>query len=198
MRPTTRELVVDTVMTMTTTIGPESVPEPTTDAQREANPRREQALLGLLLVAIGAAVGFVNFVPNTDESIVLAIGLIVLAFFAITRWDWAMIWGSIQTGAGVGILLVANAPDEMGGLFLVSLGAGFLAVSTLSVVLRYADHRVWPLIPGGILVVLGGVQLAGAEDIFDVIFTFGWPVALVAAGAILIGRALLARRSNTE
>lgn len=179
---------------MTTSSSPQSTDEPMTIETPDARPRREQVLLGLLLVAIGAAVGFVNLVPDTGEAIVLAIGLIVLAFFAITRWDWAMIWGSIQTGAGLGVLLVANAPDEMGGLFLLSLGAGFLAVSLLSVALRYAEHRIWPLIPGGILVVLGGGQLAGAEDIFDLIFTYGWPIALVGGGAILIGRALLASR----
>jgi hypothetical protein len=61
-------------------------------------------------------------------------------------------------------------------------------------VLRYADHRVWPRIPGGILVVLGGAQLIGAQDVLDLLFTYGWPVALVGAGAILIGRALLAAR----
>jgi hypothetical protein len=180
---------------MTTASETHSTLEPSGSNGPATGQRREQMLLGLLLVAIGAVVAYANFAPNSGEAVILVIGLIVLAFFAITRWDWAMIWGSIQTGAGVGVLLVADAPNgDSGGLFLVSLGAGFLAVSVLSAVLRYADHRVWPLIPGGILVVLGGAQLIGAQDILDLIFTYGWPVALVGAGAILIGRALLAAR----
>jgi hypothetical protein len=159
---------------------------------------QEQALLGGLLIAIGGGVAAANLLPDAGRYVVLGIGLVPLAAFFVTRWDWALIWGGIQSGAGAGIVLVESTGDGQGGLFLLSLAAGFGLVSLLATAYGLREHRLWPLVPGGILAVLGGAELAGVGDTLDLIFTYGWPVGLVGAGAILIGRAVLARRSNTE
>jgi hypothetical protein len=169
------------------------MPEPR--SPRTTTDRGDQLLLGILLIAIGAIVAAGRFLPGSGEWVVLAIGLVPLVMFFLARWDWAMIWGGIQTGAGVGVLLVSDdSVGGDGGLFLLALAGGFALVSLLATAYGYRDHRLWPLAPAGILALLGAVQLVGAPEVLGSIMEVGWPLALLAAGVGLVVRALLARR----
>jgi hypothetical protein len=164
------------------------------NAPSEDSPRG-QLMLGFLLVGIGAMVAAANFLTTDGEWVIAGIGLVVLAVFAVTRWDWALIWGGIQTGAGVGVLLV-SANEDAGGLFLLGLGAGFLFVALGSVIFRFAEHRLWPLIPGGILVALGGGIQIGLDAQLDTLFSIGWPLALLGAGLYFLVRAFRRTRGG--
>jgi hypothetical protein len=71
------------------------------------------------------------------------------------------------------------------------LGIGFLAIYVVSALLRLPQHHWWPLVPGGILAVVGVLLLSGAY-VGDALRW--WPVVLVVVGALLIGQALLRAR----
>ncbi len=139
--------------------------------------RAPELIAGIVLVIIGAAYFVSYLIPSLDRFVVLAIGIGILALFAATRAPAALIGGSIVTGVGVGIVLASSIAGTTGGaLFLISLGGGFLLAWLVGWSLEMPEARVWPLIPGSILVLLGAAMLPGA----------GWAVALIVIGLGLV------------
>jgi hypothetical protein len=74
---------------------------------------------------------------------------------------------------------------------LVALGGGFLAIWVVSLVLRLAEHHWWPLIPGGILSVVGVLVMAGGEARRLLEW---WPIILVLIGVVILIQAFTSRR----
>jgi hypothetical protein len=139
--------------------------------------RTPELIGGIVLVIIGVAFLASYLVPDLGRFVVLAIGIGILVLFAATRVPAALIGGCIVTGVGAGIVLSSLIGGQMGGgLFLISLGAGFLLVWFAGRFLAFEETRVWPLIPGAILVLVGAALLPGA----------GWAVALIVIGVGLV------------
>ena len=139
--------------------------------------RTPELITGIVAVIIGAAYLVSYLIPSLDRFVVLAIGIGILALFAATRAPAALIGGSIVTGVGTGIVLASYVAGTTGGaLFLISLGGGFLLAWLVGWSLEMPEARVWPLIPGSILVLLGAAMLPGA----------GWAVALIVIGLGLV------------
>jgi hypothetical protein len=133
--------------------------------------------LGLVVLGIALLAGIV--VPGIERYVVLSVGLVILVFFLLTRSPGALIGGGIVSGVGVGIALASLEPGRLGGaLFLVSLGCGFLFVWLIGWILQLHETRVWPLIPGAILVLVGASTMPG----------WGLPLMLIAIGMLLLLR----------
>jgi len=141
-------------------------------------------ILGLLLIAIGAALLLVLTTGVGGEVLVGLLGLAFLAAYATTRAYGFLVPGGILTGLGTGILIAARGgPDEA---VVLGLGAGFLAIALVSALVgpRSAGWW-WPLIPGGVLSAVGAAGLTGVEDL---------PAYLVPTALIVVGLTLLLRR----
>ena len=112
--------------------------------------------------------------------VVLAIGLAFLVKWAIDRGTGSLYAGAIITALAVPGLLDA-AGVEADGLSTFSFGVAFLFIAAVR--LASGGGWGWQLWFGGLLVVVGGVSIAGAS--------FGGyivPLLLVALGGLLLLR----------
>jgi hypothetical protein len=142
--------------------------------------RTPELIAGLVLIVIGLGLLAGIAVPGIERYVVLGVGVAILVIFLVTRAPGALIAGGIVSGVGVGIALSSVEPGRVGGaLFLVSLGGGFLFVWLVGWILRLQETRIWPLVPGATLVLVGATTLPG----------WGLPSALIVIGILVILRA---------
>ncbi len=143
---------------------------------------------GLVLVAVGGFLLLGRWIPDVGLYVVLAIGLILLiAFFASDQYGF-LVPGAIVSGIGAGIPLSGAYAGQLGGgLFLISMGAGFLLIWVLALLFRLPERHPWPLVPGLVLGTVGSALAAGerGQGVADAIAT-GWPIILVLAGLLLL------------
>ena len=110
----------------------------------------------------------------------------------VTRNYGFLVPGGIVTGVGAGVVLAVEDQGRVGGgLFLVSLGIGFIGIYVVGALFRLRENHPWPLVPGGILATLGAITLAGTR--YGDVSRYAWPVALIALGAAFLLRGLLRR-----
>src|SRR6266508_4020609 len=149
---------------------------------------------GIVLVAIGVAFLLGQLLPNAGRFVPLLVGLIFLAVFLATRNYGFLVPGGIVTGVGVGIVLTMEDQGRVGGgLFLVSLGLGFVGIFLLAALFRLRENHPWPLIPGGILCTIGLITLAGTR--YGDVARFAWPAVLIALGLLFVLRGQIGRAS---
>jgi hypothetical protein len=147
--------------------------------------RNDQWIGGAVLIAIGAALLLGQLVGDIGQFVTLAIGLFLLVLFAVTRHPGALIGGGIVTGLGAGVLVAGNTEGAIAGAaVLFGLGLGFIGVWLVGTLMRIAETKVWPLIPGAILVVVGIVVLAGPEAAKT--FELLWPALLIGLGVVVL------------
>jgi hypothetical protein len=162
---------------------------------------RDRIVFAVILIAVGI-VGLVLelFQPRTDVGgwIVMIIGLGLLGAFTWTRQYGYLIPGGIMTGLGAGIIasesLTQLSADGTGGIIVLGLGLGFLSIWVIGAIVHVAQHHWWPLIPGGILAVIGGALLVGGQAINLLDY---WGVVLVAIGLFVLWRAFSEGRSGS-
>jgi hypothetical protein len=146
---------------------------------------------GLVIAGVGLFFLAGQLEPDIGRFVVLFIGLALLAVFVIRREYGFLVPGSILTGIGIGIALrPLTAGDTEGGVMLLALAGGFLGIWVLGSLYRLPQNHWWPLIPGGILTLIGLVQMSRA-DVDGA--TRLWPVILIVIGAIVVGRGLVRR-----
>ena len=167
------------------------------DVLHGEEPRRERRgneglWLGAILIGLGALLLAGQVIPGAGRYVVLVIGLALLAGFFATRGYGFLVPGGIVTGVGVGILLTEANPSA-GGLFLLSLAAGFASIWVLGAMFRLREHHWWPLIPAGILATIGVVSLIDQGGQFRDLSRIAWPIALVVIGALIVLRATTRR-----
>lgn len=154
--------------------------------------QRDQWVGGAVLIAIGAGLLLGQLSGDAGQFILVGIGIVLLLLFAVSRNPGTLIGGGIVTGLGAGVLVAANTSGDIAGAaVLFGLGLGFVGVWLVGTLLRIPETKVWPLIPGAILVVIGFVVLAGPEA--AEVLEWLWPVALIGVGVVVIGAALLGR-----
>lgn len=161
-----------------------------------SNPR-EGIVFAVILIAVGVGALVMQVVPDAGAWVVLLIGLGLLAVFAILREYGALIPGGIMTGLGAGILAsqgLALENEATGGVIVLGLGLGFIAIWVIGALFHIAEHHPWPLVPGGILSVIGLSLLVGGQAIELMRF---WPVAVIAIGLIVLWRAVVEGRART-
>jgi hypothetical protein len=140
-------------------------------------------IVGFLLIVVGGAALVATTTPLGGEIVVVSLGLGFLGCYVVTRTYGLLVPGAILTGLGVGTLVAAaGSPQEATTL---GLGLGFLAIAGLDVLLRGRTGAWWwPLIPGGVLTVIGTSTMTGVQDVGRYVV----PLFLVALGVRLLLR----------
>ena len=162
-------------------------------------------MAGVVIIGIGAFLLAAQVIPDVGRLIPLLIGLIFLAAFLPKRDYGFLIPGCIVSGVGIGIILAGALDDAWSGTaMLLSISGGFVAIWIISVLLHRADNDWprgssrdaaqalwWPLIPGGILALIGLIVLA--ESGFESDLLRWWPLLIIAAGIVILLAALFRR-----
>jgi hypothetical protein len=147
---------------------------------------------GVVLITIGVAFLLGQLLPNAGRFVPLLVGLSFLAVFLATRNYGFLVPGGIVTGVGVGIVMAMEDQGRVGGgLFLVSLGLGFIGIVILGALFRLRENHPWPLVPGGILCTIGLITLAGTR--YGDVARYAWPIVLIGLGVLFVLRGVLRR-----
>jgi hypothetical protein len=117
-----------------------------------------RSFAGALLVVIGIALLLINLTGVGGVAVVLLGGLAFLATHLATGSYGFLVPGGILTGFGAA--LVAQDLGLVADIGLIGLGAGFLLIPLVQLLTGGQRDAGWwwPLIPGGILAVLGVVE----------------------------------------
>jgi len=124
------------------------------------------------------------------QWVVPGLGLAFLATYLVTREYGFLVPGCILLGLGAGLLAHMRVPDPAeaanAGLLLVPLGLGFVGIWVLDRLYTRASNW-WPLVPGGIIALVGLALWVGgaAVDLLALVGTW-WPVILIAGGAVIL------------
>lgn len=163
---------------------------------------RRSLTVGVVLLLLGAFFLLSQAFNFSGPGVTLSlIGTIFLALSALRGMRGPLLPGGILLGLGVGFLL--RTPLEWAlprwATIVLGLGAGFLLVALLDRIAGRGGRRPSPLVPGVILVAVALFAALGqhtpilgvAERVQDL-----WPWALVLAGLLLVGQALLRSRKT--
>lgn len=144
---------------------------------------------GLVLLSLAAVSVLDQFAPQVGENwggaiFLGGIGLAFWMIYFVKREHW---WAVIPGGVLFTLALVAGlssvlAGVEVSGVFFLGLGLTFALLAFLP---TPEGRMKWPLIPAGVLLVLGLLMAAAATEIINYL----WPVALILAGGYLLFRA---------
>ncbi len=147
-----------------------------------------RSFAGTLLVVIGIVLLLIELTGVGGVAVVLLGGLAFLATFIATRSYGFLVPGGILTGFGAA--LVAQDLGLVDDIGLFGLGGGFLLIPALQLATRIPRDGGWwwPLIPGGILVLLGVIEHLQGE-------TAG---LILPAVLIIVGLAFLLSASRRE
>ena len=182
---------------------PPAAPPPEPPKKRD----RGGLAAGILIIGIGLFLLLAQFVPDAGRWIVLFIGLAFLVAFVAKREYGFLIPGCIVGGVGVGIVLEGLVGDPWSGaVILFSIAGGFFAIWVVSMLMRSVDKDWprgdakdakdalwWPLIPAGILGIIGLVVLA--DDIDSDLLQW-WPVLIIGAGLIVLAASMRRRKDD--
>ena len=144
---------------------------------------------GLVLLSLAAVSVLDQFAPQVGENwggaiFLGGIGLAFWMIYFVKREHW---WAVIPGGVLFTLALVAGlssvlAGVEVSGVFFLGLGLTFALLAFLP---TPEGRMKWPLIPAGVLLVLGLLIAAAATEIINYL----WPAALILAGGYLLFRA---------
>lgn len=152
-------------------------------------------VMGVILVAAGCGLLARRFLPfGWEQALLLALGLAFTVLGILRRAYGSLVAGMVLLGLGVGLVL-----GERGALglakvhwLLICLGLGFVGLYLFGVLLAMRKHW-WPLVPGMILLALGGGDWVMRLDLLPVglvrVVQVWWPLILVVAGLLLLIRA---------
>ncbi len=153
---------------------------------------------GFVLLGISALILLGEFFPAAEEAIGGPLFLIALSasfwiVYLVHREHW---WAVIPGGVLLSVAVVAALENvetgfDTGGIVLLGIGLTFLL---LSMVPTDEERMRWPLIPGGILLIIGIVVMA--EEV--AVLQYVWPAALILGGLYLVLRNFLSPEQPRE
>ena len=161
-----------------------------------ARTRTSNLAAGVILVVVGGVLLVTRFaLMDTAPAWLLGLG-VGMALIAIVSSSYrALVGGMILLGLGAGMVLGDRGVAGMssGAWIQLGLGAGFIGIWVLALILRLNRHW-WPLLPGAVLLALGGARFLRHTAVIPpqamVAIRTWWPAALVAAGVWVLVRAL--------
>jgi hypothetical protein len=163
---------------------------------KQQGTRNSGAYVGaVLLIVIGLAALVANLGGDKYiyEAIPLAAGVAFFVAYASTRQYGFLVPAGILSGIGAGLLAssVFNATDQQVAPYLVDgIGLGFLSIFAIDVLVTRTAARWWPLIPGGVMVVIGSSASLTRQQVTDQVGIW------VALFLIVLGVAMLFTRTR--
>jgi hypothetical protein len=149
---------------------------------------------GSMLIVFGLLALAVNFIEMSGFLFMLIPGAAFMAWGLAMRRTGLVIPGSILTSLAAGIFLVEGRYAQSvepfnGGVFTLCLASGFFLIALLSLYTQRGRLAWWPLIPGSVLALTGGMMVGGEMGLRMLeVFGQGWPVILIAIGLYLVLR----------
>ncbi|MFP3895339.1 MAG: hypothetical protein ACLFV5_00670 [Anaerolineales bacterium] len=154
-----------------------------------SDPEKWWALIpGFILLGISALILLGEFFPAAEDTIggpffLLAISASFWIIYLIHREHW---WAIIPGGVLLSVAVVAALENvalgfDPGGIVLLGIGLTFLLLAMVPI---EGMRMRWPLIPGGILLLIGIVVMAGEVAVLQYV----WPAALILGGLYLVVR----------
>ena len=129
---------------------------------RVVDDRRRVPLLGIFLVLFGSLLIIEQLFPAAralGSGLVVAVGVALLVSWVLNRSIWELYAGAVLTAVSLPTLLQdLNVIHEGPGWGTLFLGIAFLAIALVRA--GASGGLGWQLILGGILTVVGGVQVA--------------------------------------
>jgi hypothetical protein len=125
---------------------------------------------------------------------VLALGLVFLTAFALTRTYGFLVAGGILTGLGAGVALTPYVAGGMttGALITGSLAIGFALAGVVGYLMHLPEAHPWPFVPAAIL---GTVAVFLALDATQALEYLGIAAAIAMIGGG--GWLMIRRRDET-
>jgi hypothetical protein len=166
-------------------------------SETEKNLHRNHGLGGgIALILIGIAL-LLNQWLDIGSYLVLLIGAGFLVWGVLSRRGGLIIPGGVLSGIGLGILATEgpwNIPvANPNGMFLICFALGWFLI-TLLTGLFTGYTQWWPIIPGGIMAILGAVVLLRGDPRVWQEYS-GWIVSFI---LILLGVYLIVRRGRVK
>lgn len=184
----------------------------TTQSQNDSHPKtnsdqRNRWMAGVALIGIGLLVLLGQFVNTEGFGLLFVpmLSLIFLVWGAVTRTVGLLIPGGILAGIGLGVFLIevpfSRIEDPAkGGIFLLAFALGWALITVMSWLFTANTHR-WPLIPGGIIALLGVLTLTGGtglEILAPAMAFIGrlWPLGFIVVGLYVLLQARAKSRKD--
>lgn len=147
-------------------------------------PVDRRSTAGIILVVLGLMFLAAQWFDFTGAAVLGALSVFFVVMYATTHKYGFLIPGMILGGLAVGVGLQEYGYDPNGGFVVLGLGAGFIAIYLINVLVQ-TPASWWPLVPGGILSVVGLTQVAEGTAASETIARL-WPVGLIVAGVIVL------------
>jgi hypothetical protein len=147
-------------------------------------PVDRRSTAGIILVVLGLMFLAAQWFDFTGAAVLGALSVFFVVMYATTRKYGFLIPGMILGGLAVGVGLQESGYDPNGGFVVLGLGAGFIAIYLINVFVQ-APASWWPLIPGGILSIVGITQVAEGTAAAETVARL-WPVGLIVAGIVVL------------
>jgi hypothetical protein len=168
------------------------------DTNTNDRPRSQHKGLvgGAILILLGLVtllnqLGFMQF----EAYFIGVLGAIFILAAFLNRKSGLLVPGGILLGINAGAVLEGFRPagTDDAGVFLLAFAGGWLLITLLSVALNMVDSSckmmLWPLIPGGIIGIVGGLLMMGASGLYLLSqLSLVWPVVLILLGLWIIFR----------
>jgi len=161
---------------------------------------RRNLTLGIVLLCLGAFFLLSRtFRFSGPGAILVLIGAILLALSAARGFRGPLLPGGILLGLGGAFLFQPSLEHffPRWATITLGIGLGFLLVALVDRAARH-ERRPSPLVPGLILLAVSFFgALSRLTPVMDLLVRVRdlWPWALVAAGVLLVGQALMRRRA---
>ncbi len=161
----------------------------------ELKEKRNELIWGIILIGVGilALAGqFININwDNLGIFFLPALGGGFLLWGILSHQAGLIIPGGIISGIGWGSVLITGplanlAGDYEGGVFMLTFALGWGLITVLTAVFTDETHW-WPLIPGGIMALIGGGILFGGIFLQSLTLLGKiWPAFLILIGIYVI------------
>jgi hypothetical protein len=164
------------------------------NAEAPLRTERNRYVGGIVLILLGVFL-LIGQVTSWNMSwlVLAALAAIFLVWGLVVRTFGLVIPGSILAGIALGVALTGTVFPVIDGahassVFLLSFAAGWGLMALLSVFTN-GGFRWWPLIPGGILALVGLALLAGPNSLFLLTYaSYLWPLVLIGVGIFILLR----------
>ncbi len=162
---------------------------PTETGRPPAVDRNRRIAAGAILVVAGLGLlALQAFEGLGDEGVLFFIGTLFVVGYFLRRTYGLLVAGSIILGVGLG-QTGERLIDTSGDVTVIGIGVGFVLIFVIDR-LSKGDSHWWPLVPGGILLLIGLSQIGGS---FADIASLLWPALLIVAGVVLLFGAMRRR-----